>query len=488
MAKLERTSPFGVNPCGRGNALLMYLLLLAIQITLFSSWARALSLDDACKEVRRICPGPWANEGLRTACATQALNDLRRSGSITSSDRQTLHRRIADGDCLASADDFCRKQMDGTTCNDGSNCTRHDSCQSGFCVGQESVICSALSQCHEVGLCEPIEGKCSTPTKADGTPCNDGDACTGEDVCQKGACTSKPIFCDDGDFCTQDSCDSTSGCFSVPVPVDQNVLTLKPSAGLLTTERGTQTTFSAGLGAPITTDVTLLFQVNKSNEAVLDTNSLTFTASNWNSPQSVTVTGLPDNRPDWHESVAIGVEIMSDDPRFACLGSRTVGLTNKATRAVLRLEMEPEGAVGTGSTFALVFSGDPRVTDTLDACCDGDGFLLDRNQVYLLDKNDIGYRISMIPHIDGTTDVRIGVRFGKAPVAEKWTFTYTEDSTPDFFLPPDVSVLLIDKQTGSTIDIRRAREYHFAIVPPPVGAWIVMENRFLFRITGKTYL
>ena len=42
-------------------------------------------------------------------------------------------------------------------------------------------------------------------------PCDDGDACTADDLCGNGVCVS-PSTCDDGNICTIDKCDSVNGC------------------------------------------------------------------------------------------------------------------------------------------------------------------------------------------------------------------------------------------------------------------------------------
>jgi hypothetical protein len=76
---------------------------------------------------------------------------------------------------------------DGLACNDGSVCTQTDTCQSGACVGSNPVTCTALDQCHDVGVCDPQTGVCSNPAKADGSTCNDANACTQTDTCQSGA-------------------------------------------------------------------------------------------------------------------------------------------------------------------------------------------------------------------------------------------------------------------------------------------------------------
>jgi hypothetical protein len=84
----------------------------------------------------------------------------------------------------------------GSACSDGNACTRTDRCQSGVCVGSNPVACTASDQCHVAGVCSPATGVCSTPIKANGTACNDGNACTLTDSCQGGVCTgSNPVVC-----------------------------------------------------------------------------------------------------------------------------------------------------------------------------------------------------------------------------------------------------------------------------------------------------
>jgi cysteine-rich repeat protein len=97
---------------------------------------------------------------------------------------------------------------DGARCDDGNACTRRDTCESGTCVGGDPVICSPLDQCHDAGVCDPATGACSNPATADGTVCDDADACTSEDTCVAGACLGDPVADGDGDgFCdTIDVC------------------------------------------------------------------------------------------------------------------------------------------------------------------------------------------------------------------------------------------------------------------------------------------
>jgi cysteine-rich repeat protein len=74
-------------------------------------------------------------------------------------------------------------------CDDGNACTMTDSCSGGACVGRDPVVCTALDQCHEAGVCDPGTGICSDPNSPDGKPCDDDNTCTTSDACLAGVCT-----------------------------------------------------------------------------------------------------------------------------------------------------------------------------------------------------------------------------------------------------------------------------------------------------------
>jgi hypothetical protein len=64
-------------------------------------------------------------------------------------------------------------------------------------------------------------------------PCDDGDACTEDDVCGAGSCVSgPPPDCDPGDVCLIGSCDSVLGCVTEPNPACVSAVpALTPVAG-----------------------------------------------------------------------------------------------------------------------------------------------------------------------------------------------------------------------------------------------------------------
>jgi cysteine-rich repeat protein len=91
----------------------------------------------------------------------------------------------------AGAPSVCMPAGDGASCNDGDACTQIDTCQSAICTGANPVVCTG-DQCHDPGTCNPATGLCVDPPKPNGTPCSDGDACTGLDACNAGTCTGLP--------------------------------------------------------------------------------------------------------------------------------------------------------------------------------------------------------------------------------------------------------------------------------------------------------
>eukprot|EP01063_Lacrimia_lanifica_P007604 TRINITY_DN1488_c0_g6_i1.p1 TRINITY_DN1488_c0_g6~~TRINITY_DN1488_c0_g6_i1.p1 ORF type:complete len:3347 (+),score=823.83 TRINITY_DN1488_c0_g6_i1:868-10041(+) len=78
-----------------------------------------------------------------------------------------------------------------TPCNDGNQNTLHDQCVNGICEGQDlcaASTCTAANSCRSVGTCNPATGLCSSPPKADTTPCNDNDLASADDQCIGGRC------------------------------------------------------------------------------------------------------------------------------------------------------------------------------------------------------------------------------------------------------------------------------------------------------------
>ncbi len=104
----------------------------------------------------------------------------------------------------------------GTSCNDGNACTQTDTCQSGTCNGGNAKVCAASGPCN-VGVCNPADGACSTTDKADGTTCSDGNNCTASDTCQSGQCSGAAVQCPATACAEAGSCNPANGaCVRTP--------------------------------------------------------------------------------------------------------------------------------------------------------------------------------------------------------------------------------------------------------------------------------
>ncbi len=111
----------------------------------------------------------------------------------------------------------CTQAADDTPCNDGSACTATDTCQGGVCTGTDPVTCTALDQCHDVGVCDPSTGACSNPAKPAGAACDDGNECTGPDTCTAGECLGLPS-CIDPFLCAKAKTSKLGTPFVTPPP------------------------------------------------------------------------------------------------------------------------------------------------------------------------------------------------------------------------------------------------------------------------------
>ncbi|TMA90614.1 MAG: hypothetical protein E6J71_17315 [Deltaproteobacteria bacterium] len=180
-----------------------------------------------CDPASGTCSNPTKEDG--AACDDMSLctrADTCQAGQCTGGDPvvcTALDQCHDVGEC-GPATGTCSNPMkpDGTTCSDGSLCTRTDSCQAGECTGGDPVVCTVLDQCHDVGECDRATGMCSNPMKPEGTTCDDGSRCTRADTCQTGRCTGgDPVTCTALDQChVAGECDASSGACSNPTKLD----------------------------------------------------------------------------------------------------------------------------------------------------------------------------------------------------------------------------------------------------------------------------
>ncbi len=105
-------------------------------------------------------------------------------------------------------------------CNDGNACTLEDICKVGQCVPKDNKPCDDKNVCT-ADVCNKTTGQCEYTPGTDGLSCNDGDKCSTGDACAKGKCVAKTFTkCDDGNLCTADTCNKATGkCAYKAMPV-----------------------------------------------------------------------------------------------------------------------------------------------------------------------------------------------------------------------------------------------------------------------------
>ena len=110
---------------------------------------------------------------------------------------------------------------DGSACEDGNACTGPDVCNAGGCVGGGNVCdCLVDGDCNDGNVCtdDSCDGAKKCQHSANSQACDDSDACTEGDVCAASACQSGvKKTCDDANLCTDDLCSASDGsCANTP--------------------------------------------------------------------------------------------------------------------------------------------------------------------------------------------------------------------------------------------------------------------------------
>jgi hypothetical protein len=110
-------------------------------------------------------------------------------------------------------------------CDDGNACTQNDVCNAGICAGT-AINCNDGISCTTdtcvAGVCQHDDSACPCTTTAD---CDDGNPCT-DDWCDPGVSqciyTNNTDPCDDGDACTTDVC-TAGACVGTPINCDDDI-------------------------------------------------------------------------------------------------------------------------------------------------------------------------------------------------------------------------------------------------------------------------
>jgi len=147
------------------------------------------------------------------------------------------------------------------------------------------------------------------------------------------------------------------------------VITVTPTTGLVTTEAGGTATFTVVLAAQPTGPVTIPVATTLAGEGTAAPATLAFTQANWNTPQTVTVTGADDAIADGDQPYMIVLDAAdSTDPRYAGVDPADVALTNTDddTRGVMVSPATLQTSeAGTSASFTVVLRSEPTADVTI---------------------------------------------------------------------------------------------------------------------------
>ena len=140
-------------------------------------------------------------------------------------------------------------------------------------------------------------------------------------------------------------------------------VSISPTSGLETTEDGGTATFTVVLDTRPTATVTVNFVSSDTGEGTLSPENVSFTTSNWNSPRTITITGVPDDIDDGDIAYTIVSSVTTgSDAVYNAIDPADVAVTNidndNAGITVTAISGNTTESGGT-ATFTVVLDSEP---------------------------------------------------------------------------------------------------------------------------------
>jgi hypothetical protein len=145
---------------------------------------------------------------------------------------------------------------------------------------------------------------------------------------------------------------------------DSAGITVDPVSGLVTTEAGGIATFTVVLNSQPTANVSIGLSSGDTGEGTLSPTTLVFTDTNWNAPQTVTVTGVDDAIADGNQPYTIQTAAAtSADAGYDGMNAEDVSVSNTDNDSAGFTVDPTSGLVSTESggtgTFTVVLNSEP---------------------------------------------------------------------------------------------------------------------------------
>jgi large repetitive protein len=154
----------------------------------------------------------------------------------------------------------------------------------------------------------------------------------------------------------------------IPAPIGAT-LVVSQRTGLATSENGTTANVNIHLSVAPTSDVIINLVSSNINEVTISPAQLTFTSSNWNIDQVVTLTGVDDILPDGNQAVSIDLGMaLSADINYSNIACGTLDVINSDNDfsgiTVTPLSGLTVSENGTTSSFTVVLNTAPTANVT----------------------------------------------------------------------------------------------------------------------------
>lgn len=146
-------------------------------------------------------------------------------------------------------------------------------------------------------------------------------------------------------------------------PSSQALVRVTPTTGLFTAEDGTTATFTVVLGQQPKSDVAISATSDDSSEGVVTPSSVTFTTSNWNTPQTFTITGQDDDLSDGdiNYHILLG-PTQSSDPAYKNVAIPSLDVVNRDNDRY----KDPAGIAISPKNLTVYEGGTAKLSTVLD--------------------------------------------------------------------------------------------------------------------------
>lgn len=250
-------------------------------------------------------------------------------------------------------------------------------------------------------------------------------------------------------------------------------------SGLSTSESGTADTFTIALASAPSADVTIMLSSSALDEAMVSPISVTFTADNFASPQSVTVTGVDDTLADGDQAFnVIFAPATSADARYAGLRGADVGCVNHDNDSPgILIAAMPDlrtSESGDAATFSVTLQTEPSADVSVSLMTDdaSEGIVSPASLVFTQIDWDVPHAVTVTGVDDAALDGDVAYTVHVGPIT-------STDSSYAALAGADVNVtnsdndaarLVVSPSTGLvTTELGGSTAFDVSLSAPPSG-------------------